>query len=369
MLSNRPGWPISPMKQNHPSLFFHPMTDFEKCSLIDWRFYMTTYRVTTTQDIPQLRCLWQTCFGDTDSFLDFFFGQRFVPNLSVCTEVDGVIVGAIFGLPTQMKVRNQWVTSSMSSGFCTHPDHRGKGYFTHLFSLYMANLRENDIVLAINTPVRHEGYFPLEQRTLTDSQKLSGIATTTKAVESIPWDVGNLWKIYNIFSTDYTNILWRSYRDMALRLDDIFADGGQVLAVEGGYALYYNGPESLTAVELVGKKSVYQDLVDGLCHMAQGKPVSMKLPPDVEVTAPGLTSEIYPQGVGGIVDISKLLSQIPVNLSLEITDPVCPWNNITLGKGPKATLSSGRFLQYLTGYVNYDLPDFQKEICFIPDEY
>ena len=34
---------------------------------------MAVQRICTMEDKPYLRALWQSCFGDSDSFLDYYF--------------------------------------------------------------------------------------------------------------------------------------------------------------------------------------------------------------------------------------------------------------------------------------------------------
>ena len=41
---------------------------------------MAVQRLCTIEDKPFLRALWQRCFGDTDSFLDYYYDNRFYPE-------------------------------------------------------------------------------------------------------------------------------------------------------------------------------------------------------------------------------------------------------------------------------------------------
>lgn len=56
---------------------------------------MTIDRPTQAQ-IPQLRRLWQTAFGDTDAFLDIFFHRAYDPRRSRCVTRDGRVVAALY---------------------------------------------------------------------------------------------------------------------------------------------------------------------------------------------------------------------------------------------------------------------------------
>ena len=50
----------------------------------------------TTGQIPALRQLWKEAFGDTDSFLDKFYGIAFDPQRSLCATVDGDVAAMAY---------------------------------------------------------------------------------------------------------------------------------------------------------------------------------------------------------------------------------------------------------------------------------
>ena len=49
-----------------------------------------------SEQIPQLRQLWQEAFGDSDSFLDKFFSIAFAPERSLCATVDGEVAAMAY---------------------------------------------------------------------------------------------------------------------------------------------------------------------------------------------------------------------------------------------------------------------------------
>lgn len=73
----------------------------------------------TLTQIPQLRCLWKEAFGDSDSFLDTFFGTAFAPMRCLCLTVDGEIAAAAY-----------WFSCGQYAyiyAVATAKRHRGKG--------------------------------------------------------------------------------------------------------------------------------------------------------------------------------------------------------------------------------------------------
>lgn len=73
----------------------------------------------TSTQIPQLRALWKEAFGDSDSFLDTFFGTAFAPERCLCVTVNGEIAAAAY-----------WFSCGQYAyiyAVATAKRHRGKG--------------------------------------------------------------------------------------------------------------------------------------------------------------------------------------------------------------------------------------------------
>ena len=134
---------------------------------------MAVQRICTMEDKPYLRALWQSCFGDSDSFLDYYFEKRFIPEYTVCTIEDDELVNAMYSYPVNMYIRNYIVPSAMLAGFSTDKRYRGRGYMSTAFKILLTKLSDDGIAVAPHTPVKHESYFPLENYTATDTSFIS----------------------------------------------------------------------------------------------------------------------------------------------------------------------------------------------------
>ena len=55
----------------------------------------------TPELIPQLRQLWKEAFGDTDSFLDQFYGKAFSPDRCLCATADGEVAAMAYWFDCQ----------------------------------------------------------------------------------------------------------------------------------------------------------------------------------------------------------------------------------------------------------------------------
>lgn len=77
-----------------------------------------TIRKPRSEEIPLLRQLWQTVFGDTDAFLDSFFSVAYSPDRCLCAVEGDALAGMLYWLPCEKYAYIYAVA--------THPDHRGK---------------------------------------------------------------------------------------------------------------------------------------------------------------------------------------------------------------------------------------------------
>ena len=108
-----------------------------------------------------------------------------------------------------------------------------------------------------------------------------------------------------------------------------------------------------------------------LARLPKGSVV--KLPPDVP-----LAGDLLPWGVMIPVDVPRLLRALcgnPSAVRLEVLDGMMPWNNgVFDGAGAKTTLaptdtlSVGRLMQFLCGYLPFQ-DSFTQENCYCADEY
>ena len=74
-------------------------------------------------DIPGLRQLWKLAFGDTDAFLDSFFGTAYSPDRCRLLKIQGTVAAALYWF--DCSVENQ--KTAYVYAVATHPDFRGQG--------------------------------------------------------------------------------------------------------------------------------------------------------------------------------------------------------------------------------------------------
>jgi len=98
--------------------------------------------------IPALRQIWISCFGDTDAFLDNFFGTAFSPDRCRCITVDGQIAAVLYWLP----VFCEGVSFAYLYAIATHPEYRNRGLCRQLMADTEAVLKDRGYAGALLRP-------------------------------------------------------------------------------------------------------------------------------------------------------------------------------------------------------------------------
>ena len=86
-------------------------------------------RTASPADVPRLKELWKTCFGDSDGYIDHFFQTAYVPHQALVLEAEGVVASMLLTFPqTVVTPEGQTASAWYVYAFCTAPDQQGKGY-------------------------------------------------------------------------------------------------------------------------------------------------------------------------------------------------------------------------------------------------
>lgn len=373
-------------------------------------FLMLSIRTATMQDKKALYHLWKICFGDEASFMDFFFEKRVPPEFTICGEIDGTIVNAMYSFPMHIRIRGKILPCATLAGFSTHPAYRSKGYMRQTFQTLMRHLYQSGILLAPHTPAVLDSYYKFGHYPVSTSAYFKGngknlASNCPGCIEKIDLtgDVSQLYAVYNQFSKKYSGIIARSFPDFQLKCDDYASDGGTCLTYSANkqmqaYCVYYDKEDYTYAEEVCFlSPDAEKQIIAAFINETGARNCTAKLPPDTALTSLNTEIELRPQGVMGLVNAAAVLEalSIPGHITIAVTDPVVLENNgvFTLQgqqttAPPDISLSAGHLTQLITGYQTIEeleeqghiqifhrkaLPilqkNFPKETCYIIDKY
>ena len=337
---------------------------------------MLTIRPLTAADKQQAREIWELRFHDSLSFMDWYFSERFAPETSFCAEEDGRIISIAHGSVMQLRIRGIVFPAMMISGVATLPGYEGQGIMKRVLFALFEECRRRNIPLAFHKPshfsiYRAVGEFPCYDALFHTSEVEPD---STVVWDAMP-DAGELLRVYEHATARYSGLVIRSKGDMEKRVRDLTCDGTRFLRHQTGGILdgYLFASEeddgSLYCEEALATSS--QAYTEMIARLPKGTVV--KLPPDAPVEG-----NLQPWGVMIPVDVPALLRALCGSASafrLEVLDVMMPWNNgVFDGVGNRTnepttdTLSSGRLMQFLCGYLPFRNV-FSQETCYCADEY
>jgi len=325
------------------------------------------------QEKKELSELWFACFGDDETFRGWFFANRFWPEYCLVARQQGQIIGAVYGLPTRLWVRQKVVSAVIIGGVSTHPDHRGRGVMRRLFTEFMQEMHRRQVPLTFLHPVREDLYFSLEHYTCSDRGFLTLHAEAARPARPtgvIPLEfdqrLEELQTCYQQYIAPYSGPVWRDTAAQRFKADDYRAGGAKLLAaVDGqnnieGYCYYFKDEKSVMGEECVAlKDDAYLRLTQALAHLAEGLELTVKLPPDHLPRLEGSIAETKPWGCMGVAHLPTLLQTLGCgeDFAIEVADPIVPGNSGTFDlngtpteKAPQVSLSAGHLAQWLCGY-------------------
>ncbi len=369
-------------------------------------------RWTKWQDRDEIRNLWQLRFGDSESFLDWFFRERFSPDHSAVSVEDGRVVSSIQSYPFHIKMRGGILPCAVIAGVSTLPAYEGRGHMGRTMRFYMNGISARG---GIVIPYRPEilsmyegfGHYPVSRTAYVQVSSPSAVFPDG-SMPAVPLDlrrdVSAMHACYYRFTQRYSGILSRSLADMRLKLADYASDGAHCLGIFtstglGGYCIYFNHGDIYAEEFVANDRMCEHALFQALCSKAakSRKSVGGKLPPDTGVQGNGITFDVRPMGVMGVADVAGLLSATGGSSSyrVAVTDQTVAANNGVFdfagnrcSEAPHIRLPAGRLVQFLCGYCSLEelaadgqavfldagaareLDEaFPRQTCYIVDEY
>lgn len=104
-------------------------------------------------EIVRQKELWKLCFGDPQSYIDFYFANRYKKDETLVLLHDGLIIAMLTLMPVKTVLPdNRSFASRMLYAIGTHPEYQHEGFGTQLMDLCHKYQEENDIGFSILVP-------------------------------------------------------------------------------------------------------------------------------------------------------------------------------------------------------------------------
>jgi hypothetical protein len=103
--------------------------------------------------------LWQTCFGDDEAYIDFFFTNRFTAETMLVIHRDGRPVSMASLLPATLTVGGAGVEAYYVYAVATLPEYRGQGLASRILSYAKEKFRRPLLLQVENGSRELEGFY------------------------------------------------------------------------------------------------------------------------------------------------------------------------------------------------------------------
>lgn len=334
------------------------------------------------KDIPILKNIWKMRFGDEDSFIDWFFNERFYPDHTTVIEEDDIIVSCLYSMPVTVNVRGSIENGILISGVSTLPEYEGKGLMRKSLTHHLRKMKSLGFNISLLKAVRPEIYYSLEHRLINEvlfvkSLSKSSAAFCTKRID-ISSNYNALYDCYNEFAHKYSGMVLRSFGDYKIKCREYEQTQAECLAFYknneiDAYCFYFNESGELTIDQFVAvSKEGYKELLSYIKNELSYNTLEIKLSCDAPFELLNDYCKVHGNSAY-LMDVQEILRKTGLSgFSLEVTDSVIEENNGVfslsgerINKSPELRISNGALAQWIFGYKSIEqLVSEGLAICF-----
>lgn len=239
------------------------------------------------KDGAQAAKLWLDIFGDSEAFTNWFFAERFCPDLSFAAFDGDRLIAMTLGRSTKILVEGTVHRALLISGVSTLPAYRGRGLMHGLVSMQIDDAGAKDFSCCYLHPVEESLYASLGFENGTDALLIASDPERAHGPYEIRTgtDTASMRTVYDTLLPRYNGMQIRDDAEIHALLSDYGADGFCMLTAFScdrpvGYLIVLGDG---TVSELFAfTPEAYEALLDEAARRA-GKVLKATVPPDCGV--------------------------------------------------------------------------------------
>ncbi len=118
---------------------------------------MSEVRLAQKGEIVRQKEIWKLCFGDSDSFIDFYYTNRYKEDETLLLLHEGELAAMLTMIPVKtVDTDNRCLNTTMLYAIATHPKYQNRGFASQLMEASTSYLRANTSGLSILVPASKE---------------------------------------------------------------------------------------------------------------------------------------------------------------------------------------------------------------------
>ena len=294
-------------------------------------------RYAREDEIDSIKEIWNYCFNDEDTFVDYYFNHKYKNHNTIVACEDNDFVSSLQLNQYKINLDNKVYDTSYVVGVSTFPQVRGRGYMRNIMDFSLNELYKKGQLISILMPIdyrlyRKYGYEhcydQLEYNINIDDLKNFNLnGRLYKATEK---NIDDLININNIFLEDINGNTVRD-KDYYINLfKEVKSEGGHIYVYKDGsykgYIIYFLNGENMFVRELFYKdldslKSILKFIYN---HNTQCKTVTISAPVNDKIKFvlenPKTTDiKIKPFMMGRVINVEKYLNGLQAEESIDIS--------------------------------------------------
>ncbi|WP_242824164.1 GNAT family N-acetyltransferase [[Clostridium] dakarense] len=115
-------------------------------------------RYARSNETDDIKDIWNYCFDDSDSFVDYYFNDKYRRFNTVVVDEGEEIVSSLQLNQYKLILNDKVYDSSYVVGVSTLPQVRGRGYMRNIMKFTLKELYEKDQLISILMPIDYRLY-------------------------------------------------------------------------------------------------------------------------------------------------------------------------------------------------------------------
>lgn len=165
---------------------------------------MIEIRLAKKDDIILQKELWKICFGDDESYIDFYFENKYKDTQAVVLFYGEEMAAMATMIPTKMILSDKKEYDlAMLYAIATHPKYQGKGFSTKIIDFANNYLKDNNKFMSILVPAEESLFGFYRRRGYKDGFYIREMNFTLREIEQIATKITDNCIIKSATSSEY----------------------------------------------------------------------------------------------------------------------------------------------------------------------
>ena len=293
-------------------------------------------RYAKEDEIDNIKDIWNYCFNDVDSFVDYYFNHKYSNQNTIVACEDSDIVSSLQLNQYKIKLDNKIYDTSYVVGVSTFPQVRGRGYMKRIMDYSLNELYKKGQIVSILMPIDYRLYRKYGYEHCYDQLEysiniddLKNFNLTGRLYKATEENIDDLININDTFLEDLNGNTVRDKEYYLNLFKEVNSEGGHIYVYKDGtytgYIIYFLNDDNMFVRELFYKdldslKSILKFIYN---HNTQCKNVTISAPINDKIkfvldNPKNTEIKIKPFMMGRVINVEEYINGLEVDEDIDI---------------------------------------------------